>query len=483
MSRTLMLLAWIALCALAGLSRAGESRLFTPAELLADERLLFAGLEEVHPDLYATTPKAVMDSARQAWEQSLTAPQSGVAAWWGMAPLVALLGDGHTGLAQPTEEFKAFRARGGLAFPLRLGFDSSGLLRVERIYGEVPGIAPGDRLLRINGLDVDSLAMVFLDRMSGESKAFRRYQVARLFRGLLWMVDLQPPYRLEVESSGGGLVQSSAPGVTQAQVLVLDSLLSSGRPKADWRFRRLDDGVGLLEFNTMIDAQAFHEFLRATFQEIRDQPVTGLVVDLRANTGGKLSLGDSLLRHVTDKPFMLMQRMEWKVSARYKRHLRQQIPAWARWMPRWMLSGSDRPYLDAPVGSTLTIQREASKPLPNTLRYSGPVCFLVGSGTYSSAVMLASAVSDSHLATLIGEETGGWPNTFGEAYSFPLPATGLIAHASTARIVRPGGDAAPKGGVLPDIAVDALQHDGPNGDPALARAREWIRAGGAPVIH
>ena len=95
--------------------------------------------------------------------------------------------------------------------------------------------------------------------------------------------------------------------------------------------------------------------------------------------------------------------------------------------------------------------------------------------------MLASAVGDYKLATLIGEETGGWPNSYGEAYSFSLPSTGLIAHASTARFVRPSGDASLKGGVVPDIEMDALRHDGPDGDPALARARQWIRDGGEPA--
>jgi len=461
---------------------AGEPRLYTPAELVADEGVLFSVLEEVHPDLYATATKAVMDSVRQAWRQSLQEPQTRIEAWWGMAPLVALLGDGHTGLDVPADEFKAARQGGVLAFPLRLGLDMCGAVRVERVYGGVSDIAPGDRLLRINGLDADSLTQAFQERMSGESVAFRRFKVAKLFRGLLWMADIQPPYRLDVEPAGGGrLVTAMVSGVTQAQVLVQDSLMSSGQTNADWRFQRLEDGVGLIEFNTMRDTRACGEFLRETFQAIRDQPVTGLVVDLRANTGGKLNLGYDLLSYITDKPFRMMQREDWKVSASYKRHLRHQIPAWARWMPRWLLTGSHRPYLDAPVDSMLTFRHAAFPHPPNPLRHTGPVCFLTGSGTYSSAAMLASAVRDFQLATLIGEETGGWPNSFGEAFSFPLPATGLTAQAATARFVRPSGDASLKGGVLPDIVVDALRHDGPDGDPALARARQWIRDGGEPA--
>jgi hypothetical protein len=462
----------------------GEPRPCTPAELVSDEGYLFSVLEEVHPDLYARVPKAEMDAARRAWRQSLLVPQTRLEAWLGLAPLVAMLGDGHTQLAPPTEEFQAFRARGGLAFPLRVGFDPLDALRIERVYGPVDGLAPGDRLLRINGLDADSLARILLDRMSGESTAFRRFQLAKLFRGLVWMVGIQPPFLLEAEASGDGRhVTATAPGVTQTQVVVQDSLLSIGSPKADWRFQRLDDGAGLLEFNTMIDGRAFGEFLRAIFQEIHDRPVTGLIIDLRANGGGRLSLGDSLLRHLTDRPYMMFEREEWKISASYKRQLRRQIPAWARWMPSWMLSGGPEAYyLRAPVGSLWTIRRAVMPPLPTSLRFDGPVCFLMGPGTYSSAVMLADAVKEFQLATLIGEETGGWPNSFGQAYSFTLPSTGLIARASTARFVRPRGDASRKGGVLPDVVVDAARRDGPDGDPALARARQWIRDRGEPAM-
>lgn len=56
--------------------------------------------------------------------------------------------------------------------------------------------------------------------------------------------------------------------------------------------------------------------------------------------------------------------------------------------------------------------------------FDGPVCFLIGSRTFSSAVMLANGVGDFHLAMLIGEETGGHPTAFGEHMGFGCRAAG-----------------------------------------------------------
>ena len=92
--------------------------------------------------------------------------------------------------------------------------------------------------------------------------------------------------------------------------------------------------------------------------------------------------------------------------------------------------------------------------------------------------MLANAVADYDLATLIGEETAETPNSFGEVYSFDLPHTRLSVGVSTARFVRANGDAEDRGGVRPDIAVVATSEDERRGiDAALERARRWITDG------
>ena len=94
-------------------------------------------------------------------------------------------------------------------------------------------------------------------------------------------------------------------------------------------------------------------------------------------------------------------------------------------------------------------------------------------GTFSSAMELADAIKTYHLATLIGEETGGRPNGFGEAYVFRLPRSQLAVSVSSALFVRASGDTTDHRGVVPDIVIALSDSDRRAGrDPVLERAKD-----------
>jgi C-terminal processing protease CtpA/Prc len=203
--------------------------------------------------------------------------------------------------------------------------------------------------------------------------------------------------------------------------------------------------------------------------------VRGLIVDLRKNGGGDAALGEDLLRYLTDKPFRLSSRKEWKSSAEYRRRLKQHLLPWIRWLPLQYCSSFGREFWGVPEGSLVVDEFQSRTRTPSEPRFRGPVCFLIGRGTFSSAMMLADGVGTFHLATLIGEETGGEPNSFGEIYPFAVPHTHLGVWVSSARHVRANGDATDPRGVLPDIEVRASPADIAAGrDVVLEAARSWI---------
>ena len=55
------------------------------------------------------------------------------------------------------------------------------------------------------------------------------------------------------------------------------------------------------------------------------------------------------------------------------------------------------------------------------MRFDGPVAFLIGPGTFSSANILANSIGDFHLAELIGRDTAEIPNNYGMACPVILP--------------------------------------------------------------
>jgi C-terminal processing protease CtpA/Prc len=91
-------------------------------------------------------------------------------------------------------------------------------------------------------------------------------------------------------------------------------------------------------------------------------------------------------------------------------------------------------------------------------KFDGSVYVLVGPGTFSTASDFAHVIEDLHLGTLVGEETGGLRQCFGDCPTFRLPHSNMSFSVSTKRFYAPipkPGDATH--GCLPDIPITDAQ--------------------------
>ena len=95
------------------------------------------------------------------------------------------------------------------------------------------------------------------------------------------------------------------------------------------------------------------------------------------------------------------------------------------------------------------------KPHDMGFRFDGRVYALIGPATFSSASGFAAVLEDFEIAMLVGEETGGLRECFGDCPRFTLPNSSLqftVSHKLFfAPKPRPGDD---KRGVVPDIAIN-----------------------------
>ncbi len=77
---------------------------------------------------------------------------------------------------------------------------------------------------------------------------------------------------------------------------------------------------------------------------------------------------------------------------------------------------------------------------------------------------------------MIGTETGGNPNAFGEICIVKLPTSRLAYGVSSKQYVRANGDATWRRGILPDLEVQITERDRARGiDTVLEYAKRWIR--------
>lgn len=142
------------------------------------------------------------------------------------------------------------------------------------------------------------------------------------------------------------------------------------------------------------------------------------------------------------------------MSYRYKQHLRERyIPWYLRWFPVTWVNSDAKRFFGAEDGEIIVLNGDTIQPGHNPLRYSGPTALLIGVKTFSSAVILADAVKEFGLATVIGEESGGHPSSFGEVFGGELTETQLRYFCSSAQFVRVNGVTDDHNGVVPDILV------------------------------
>jgi C-terminal processing protease CtpA/Prc len=124
--------------------------------------------------------------------------------------------------------------------------------------------------------------------------------------------------------------------------------------------------------------------------------------------------------------------------------------------------------------------RTASMQPPRTdLEFGGSIYAIVGPGTFSTASDFAHVLEDFHLGTLVGEETGGLRQCFGDCPGFAMPHSGLGFSISTKRWYAP----IPKPddnihGSLPDIPIvcEQLAPYSSTDDPELAFVLDLVAA-------
>jgi len=274
----------------------------------------------------------------------------------------------------------------------------------------------------------------------------------------LWLAGERAPFRVAAMSPSGERVNLLIEG--RSPLSPRDATKEKEQP---YQLRWLDNNVGYLVIRSMVDVDGFSEFIASATSELNSKHARGLIVDLRENGGGNTRVGVRLLERITSKPYRMVAEKRWRVSKQYQEQMQQKVDD----------------YLAAEPGTTLLYRGDAGPPERVSEQYLGPVCFLIGPNTASAAMMLANAVADYHLATLIGEPTTSPPNYFGEVYRFELPLTHLQAQASVARFVRANGDANNPDPVLPDIRITPTLEQWLHGeDPGLARALAWVASGG-----
>ena len=397
------------------------SPLPSPATTLEDRRVqdlnyLTENLERLHPDMFFKVSPKTFHAAVTDLKGQI-ARFSNADFAIGLTQLVALIGDGHTTVS--------FWEPGLHTFPISLQTFPEGTYVTVAAPWERELL--GLKLLAVDGQPISDVSRKLSSVISADNDAALQDQLPELmtiseilhYRGIS-ASDQRATFTFATDRKKR--LKATLVGLPLDEPVSYDDVrkdepISRIRQDEPFWFQYLPAQHALyFQYNSCIDPARFKTFAKTLIATTKTKPVERIVIDLRYNGGGNSAQFGSLLRWLKRSPF----------------------------------------------------------------NHRGGIVVLIGHGTYSSALWNAIDLKRNTQAVLMGEPTGGKPNSFGEVRTFTLPNSGLTVGYSTRNWHRfpELGDAS---SLEPDLLVQ--EHLKPylaGRDTVLERAFSWREPSSRP---
>lgn len=405
-------------------------------QALFDIDALIYGLSQVHPDIFSVCKQQdffrAINKAKASLPDSLTPMELYKAA----SPFVAMIGDGHTSLSFPynsvfTENLKRLPVFVDVLPDRSLVCVSSLDSIIQR----------GDKVLSINGVNADGLINEMIPYVSGERPHTRISYIDYMFPALFHMLYSADNYEVKYQPKGSEKILShNFPAASWKAIMDRCPSAGSGRQPEVYSFEidSIND-VAVMDFRQCSDINRMVNFADSMFRQLKEKDISNLIIDIRNNGGGNSGVGDILLRYISPKPFIQMEKSLVRVTP-----LSAKIGARTDIGPMFILNEID---------STQFIK-------PRNLEeghYRGNVYLLTSNKTFSSASSFAWAFKECGMGKVIGEETGGMNVHYGDILEYTLPISKMTATISYKRFWQIGADENDIHGTLPDIVVPASE--------------------------
>ena len=286
-----------------------------PDKLVADFRLARQALEEGHSGIYRYTPKEELDGLFDRAEKSLTRPMNAVEFYRILAPVVAAIKCGHTGVGLPEEMQKAYSTK-ALLLPLQIRV-LAGKVYILRDFSDGATTLAGREIRSINGVPAAKIVETMLATTPGDGDS----QTCRLARMGGWALARRLPALLGVQSPFEVTVwdaKENRETTVHLEGKELPRLQEAARAKfpqdqgdeTAGEFKLEDEGkIAVMKINGFggfVDKarkKSLREFYREWFEAMNERGTKSLILDLRDNGGGEDELGKLLLSYLLDEPF------------------------------------------------------------------------------------------------------------------------------------------------------------------------------------
>jgi len=425
------------------IKKTAPSGLLSREQAEFDINALVYALSEIHPDMFSMCRQEDFFSAVNSAIASLPDSLSIVELYRKAAPIVSMIGDGHTNLRFPTRSFLTDEVR---VMPLEVGVRTGKILECTASIDSV--VPRGARILSINGLSAEEIVNAMIPFVSGEREHYKLARMDRRFRELYRMLFPADSYEVTYLPKGEKKTMTKIlKSELLANIKKKIPKVMSGKRVDDYSFT-VDStaDVAIMDFRSFRDVGRMKVFADSMFGILRDKNIGNLIIDIRKNSGGSSLVGDVLLSYITNEPFVQMDKCFERKSPLTAKLLGTKTAV--------------RFYETTPDQLIEPLTAEEG-------HYNGKVYLLTSNLTFSSAGSFSWAFKQCNMGLVIGEETGGMNVCYGNTLSYKLPVSKLKCYISYKRFWQFKADGNDVHGTIPDIPVKAAD--------ALDTALELVR--------
>ncbi|MDE6008337.1 MAG: hypothetical protein K2G90_03930, partial [Muribaculaceae bacterium] len=255
---------------------------------------LIYGLSQVHPDIFAVCSQADLFRAVNKAKKSLPDSVSKLDLYKAAAPIVAMIGDGHTNLLFPTKSvFTSDLKR----MPLYVDVLTDRSIICKSSLDSI--IKRGDKILSINGVSSDSLINAMMPYVSGERTHFKISRINSNFTGLFQMLFPAEEYIVEYQPAETKKKRSHTfPALAFDEIKKRCPTTRSKKKYINYSYS-VDslNNVAIMDFRSFSNVDKMTEFADSMFSDLRKRNIKNLIIDIRNNGGGNSAVGDVVLRY------------------------------------------------------------------------------------------------------------------------------------------------------------------------------------------
>lgn len=460
-------------------SKYNPNKKYSPEQLREDYTLFRNILEESHPSLYWYSPKDSIayyfDKGEKMLRDSMTESRFRNV----LSYVVAKFHCGHTSVG-PSKAASRYFNRGVYTFPLYVKTWPDTTVVTLNLNRKDSNVSRGVVIESIDRRPLRQIIDSMFSLLSADGyNTTHKYQTlsnggnfrsmyASLY-GLRSKISVEYLDTLNNERTSYVIPYSLA---ADSQRRIVVQRPSKKERRESMRNMRIDTSsrTAFMEVNTFTKGNKLRRFFRKSFRAIHKDSIQNLVVDLRGNGGGSVTLSNLLTKYIANKPFKIADSLyAIRRGTHYGKYEQNHFLDWLfiRFLTK---KEKDGRYHFA------MYENKYFKPRTKN-HFDGTTYILTGGNTFSAATLFTKTLVAQDNVIVVGEETGGgaYGNTAWLIPDITLPNTKVIFRLPLFRLVIDKN--ATKGrGVIPEVEADPTVDDIRKGvDYKMEKVKELIK--------